>query len=163
MKTKVGINGFGRIGRNAFKAALAKNADFEIVAINDITNPATLAHLLKYDSCFGRFDGTVEAKADAIVVNGKEVKILAVRNPEELPWKEMGVEVVLESTGLFTKKADAEKHIKQARRRSSYPLRRQMKTSRSLWESTKTSMTLRHITYYPMHPARQTVWHRLQR
>ena len=112
MKTKVGINGFGRIGRNAFKAALAKNADFEIVAINDITNPATLAHLLKYDSCFGKFDGTVEAKSDAIVVNGKEVKILAVRNPEELPWKEMGVEVVLESTGLFTKKADAEKHIK---------------------------------------------------
>ncbi|MEG1930786.1 MAG: type I glyceraldehyde-3-phosphate dehydrogenase [Anaerovorax sp.] len=112
MKTKVGINGFGRIGRNAFKAALAKNADFEIVAINDITNPATLAHLLKYDSCFGKFDGTVEAKDDAIVVNGKEVKILAVRNPEELPWKKMGVEVVLESTGLFTKKADAEKHIK---------------------------------------------------
>ncbi|MDD3167970.1 MAG: type I glyceraldehyde-3-phosphate dehydrogenase [Eubacteriales bacterium] len=112
MKTKVGINGFGRIGRNAFKAAMAKNADFEIVAINDITNPATLAHLLKYDSCFGHFDGTIEAKADAIIVNGKEVKILAVRNPEELPWKEMGVEVVLESTGLFTKKADAEKHIK---------------------------------------------------
>lgn len=112
MKTKVGINGFGRIGRNAFKAALAKNADFEIVAINDITNPATLAHLLKYDSCFGKFQGTVEAKEDAIIVNGKEVKILAVRNPEELPWKEMGVEVVLESTGLFTKKADAEKHIK---------------------------------------------------
>ncbi len=112
MKTKVGINGFGRIGRNAFKAAFAKNADFEIVAINDITNPATLAHLLKYDSCFGHFEGTVEAKSDAIVVNGKEVKILAVRNPEELPWKEMGVEVVLESTGLFTKKADAEKHIK---------------------------------------------------
>ncbi len=112
MKTKVGINGFGRIRRNAFKAALAKNADFEIVAINDITSPATLAHLLKYDSCFGKFDGTIEAKADSIVVNGKEIKILAVRNPEELPWKEMGVEVVLESTGLFTKKADAEKHIK---------------------------------------------------
>lgn len=112
MKTKVGINGFGRIGRNAFKAALAKNADFEIVAINDITSPDTLAHLLRYDSCFGKFEGTVEAKSDAIVVNGKEVKILAVRNPEELPWKEMGVEVVLESTGLFTKKADAEKHIK---------------------------------------------------
>lgn len=112
MKTKVGINGFGRIGRNAFKAAVEKDADFEIVAINDITNPATLAHLLKYDSCFGKFEGTVEATEDSIIVNGKEVKILAVRNPEELPWKEMGVEVVLESTGLFTKKADAEKHIK---------------------------------------------------
>ena len=112
MKTKVGINGFGRIGRNALKAALAKNADFEIVAINDITDPATLAHLLKYDSCFGHFDGTVEATADSIIVNGKNVKILAVRNPEDLPWKDLGVEVVLESTGLFTKKADAEKHIK---------------------------------------------------
>lgn len=112
MKTKVGINGFGRIGRNAFKVAMTKDVNFEIVAINDITDPATLAHLLKYDSCFGKFDGTVEAKADAIIVNGKEIKILAVRNPEDLPWKEMGVDVVLESTGLFTKKSDAEKHIK---------------------------------------------------
>ena len=112
MKTKVGINGFGRIGRNAFKVAMLKDVNFEIVAINDITDPATLAHLLKYVSCFGKFPGTVEAKADAIVVNGKEIKILAVKNPEELPWKDMGVEVVLESTGLFTKKADAEKHIK---------------------------------------------------
>ncbi|WP_037372088.1 type I glyceraldehyde-3-phosphate dehydrogenase [Anaerovorax odorimutans] len=109
---KVGINGFGRIGRNALKAALNKNCDFEVVAINDITNPATLAHLLKYDSCFGTFDGAIEAKSDAIIVNEKEIKILAIRNPEELPWKEMGVEVVLESTGLFTKKVDAEKHIK---------------------------------------------------
>ncbi len=112
MKTKVGINGFGRIGRNAFKAAWGKNADFEIVAINDITNPATLAHLLKYDSCFGKFQGTVEASENSIIVNGKEVRILAIKDPEKLPWAEMGVEVVLESTGLFTKKADAEKHIK---------------------------------------------------
>ncbi|MDR3295586.1 MAG: type I glyceraldehyde-3-phosphate dehydrogenase [Clostridiales Family XIII bacterium] len=111
MSIKVGINGFGRIGRNAFKAAIEKHADFEIVAVNDITNPQTLAHLLKYDSCFGRFDGTVEAKEDAIVVNGKTIRITAVRNPAELPWKELGVEVVLESTGLFTKKADAAKHI----------------------------------------------------
>ena len=111
MSVKVGINGFGRIGRNAFKAAMAKNADFDIVAINDVTDPKTLAHLLKYDSCFGHFDGTVEAKDDAIVVNGKNIKITAVRNPSELPWKDMGVEVVLESTGLFTKKADAVKHI----------------------------------------------------
>jgi glyceraldehyde 3-phosphate dehydrogenase len=112
MKTKVGINGFGRIGRNAFKVAMSKDVNFEIVAINDITSPATLAHLLKYDSCFGKFEGTVEAKDDAIVVNGKEIKILALRDPAELPWKEMGVDVVLESTGLFTKRADAEKHIK---------------------------------------------------
>lgn len=111
MKTKVGINGFGRIGRNAFKAAIDKNADFDIVAINDVTDPKTLAHLLRYDSCFGRFDKSVEAREDAIVVDGKEIKITAVRNPAELPWKELGVEVVLESTGLFTKKVDAEKHI----------------------------------------------------
>lgn len=111
MRTKVGINGFGRIGRNALKAAFEKNADFEIVAINDLTTPATLAHLLKYDSCFGRFDGTVEAKADAIVVNGQEIKILAFRDPAELPWGALGVELVLESTGLFTKKAAAEKHL----------------------------------------------------
>jgi glyceraldehyde 3-phosphate dehydrogenase len=111
MGTKVGINGFGRIGRNAFKAAIDKDANFDIVAINDVTDPKTLAHLLKYDSCFGRFDGEVEAKEDAIIVNGREIKITAVRNPAELPWKELGVEVVLESTGLFTKKVDAEKHI----------------------------------------------------
>ncbi|MDR3305179.1 MAG: type I glyceraldehyde-3-phosphate dehydrogenase [Clostridiales Family XIII bacterium] len=111
MSTKVGINGFGRIGRNAFKAALDKNADFDIVAINDVTDPKTLAHLLKYDSCFGKFAGEVEAKEDAIIVNGKEIKITAIRNPAELPWAELGVEVVLESTGLFTKKSDAEKHI----------------------------------------------------
>jgi glyceraldehyde 3-phosphate dehydrogenase len=111
MSTKVGINGFGRIGRNAFKAAIEKGADFDIVAINDVTDPKTLAHLLKYDSLFGAFKGTVEAKDDAIVVNGNEIKITAVRNPADLPWKELGVEVVLESTGLFTKKPDAEKHI----------------------------------------------------
>lgn len=112
MKVKVGINGFGRIGRNVFKIATENQDVFEIVAINDITDPKTLAHLLKYDSCFGRFDGEVEAKEDAIIVNGKEIRILAERNPEDLPWKDMGVEVVLESTGLFTKREDAEKHIK---------------------------------------------------
>ncbi|GAB1476636.1 type I glyceraldehyde-3-phosphate dehydrogenase [Bacillota bacterium] len=111
MKVKVGINGFGRIGRNAFKIAVENSELFEIVAINDITDPKTLAHLLKYDSCFGKFNGDVEATENSIIVNGKEIKILAVRNPAELPWRELGVEVVLESTGLFTKKADAEKHI----------------------------------------------------
>jgi len=108
---KVGINGFGRIGRNALKAALDKGVDFDIVAINDITDPETLAHLLKYDSCFGSFDGKVEVGEDSLIVNGKEIKVLAVRDPAELPWGEMGVDIVLESTGLFTKKADAGKHI----------------------------------------------------
>ena len=111
MSIKVGINGFGRIGRNAFKAALAKGDEFDIVAINDITDPATLAHLLKYDSCFGGFDGEVSATDDAIIVNGKEIKILAERDPAALPWGKLGVDIVLESTGLFTKKADAGKHI----------------------------------------------------
>ncbi|MGI6752192.1 MAG: type I glyceraldehyde-3-phosphate dehydrogenase [Anaerovoracaceae bacterium] len=111
MKTKVGINGFGRIGRNAFKAAMEKADKFEIVAINDLTTPSTLAHLLKYDSCFGRFEGTLESTENSIIVNGREIKILAERDPVNLPWKELGVEVVLESTGLFTKKEGAEKHI----------------------------------------------------
>ena len=111
MGAKVGINGFGRIGRNALKAAFEKGSDFDIVAINDITDAKTLAHLLKYDSCFGLFKGEVEAKEDALAVNGKEIKVTAIRNPADLPWGELGVDVVLESTGLFTKRADAAKHI----------------------------------------------------
>ena len=111
MGTKVGINGFGRIGRNAFKAAIDRGLDFDVVCINDVTDAKTLAHLLKYDSCYGRFNGEVEAREDAIIVDGKEIKITAVRNPAELPWKELGVEVVLESTGLFTKRDDAAKHL----------------------------------------------------
>ncbi len=113
MKTKVGINGFGRIGRNALKAAYAReDLNFEIVAINDLTTPETLAHLLKYDSCFGKFEGTVEHTENSIVVNGNEIKVYAQRNPEEIPWGDLGVTVVLESTGLFTKKADAAKHLR---------------------------------------------------
>lgn len=112
MSIKVAINGFGRIGRNAFKIAqkrLGKNV--EIVAINDLTNTNTLAHLLKYDSCFGKFEGTVEAKENSLVVNGKEIRIYAERDPKNLPWKELGVDVVIESTGLFTKKEKAMAHI----------------------------------------------------
>jgi len=113
MKTKVGINGFGRIGRNALKAAFAReDLNFEIVAINDLTTPETLAHLLKYDSCFGKFEGTVDHTENSIVVNGNEIKVYAQRNPEEIPWGDLGVTVVLESTGLFTKKADAAKHLR---------------------------------------------------
>lgn len=90
MAVKVGINGFGRIGRNAFKAALEKNASFEVVAINDLTDAATLAHLLKYDSCFGKFDGEVEVKDDALVVNGKEIKVLAERDLQTFPGRSRG-------------------------------------------------------------------------
>lgn len=110
MATKVAINGFGRIGRNVFKL-LTQEQDFEVVAINDLTNAKTLAHLLKYDSVSGVFKGEVAATADAIVVNGKEVKITAVKDPAQLPWKDMGVDLVLESTGVFTKKEDCLKHV----------------------------------------------------
>lgn len=113
MSVKVAINGFGRIGRNAFKAKYLNNVEeVEIVAINDLTDPSTLAHLLKYDSLFGKFQGTVEAKEGALVVNGKEIKVFAERDPENLPWKELGVDVVVESTGRFRDKESASKHIK---------------------------------------------------
>ncbi|MGG3281308.1 type I glyceraldehyde-3-phosphate dehydrogenase [Paenibacillus solani] len=108
---KVGINGFGRIGRNVFRAAL-NNSEVEIVAINDLTDVSTLAHLLKYDTTHGRLDATVEAKEGALVVNGREVKVFAERNPEALPWAEYGVEIVVESTGIFTAKDKASAHLK---------------------------------------------------
>ncbi len=108
---KVAINGFGRIGRNVFKVAMEQNVNFEIVAINDLTDAKTLAHLLKYDSLFGKFDGEVSVSGSDLVVNGKTVKISAERNPENLPWKELGVDVVIESTGLFRTAETAGKHI----------------------------------------------------
>ena len=103
-KVKVGINGFGRIGRNLFRAAHESGADLEIVAVNDITDTATLAHLLKYDSTYGRFPAEVEAGEGSITVDGTEVGVLAERDPAALPWDELGVDVVIESTGLFTKR-----------------------------------------------------------
>jgi glyceraldehyde 3-phosphate dehydrogenase len=111
MAVRVGINGFGRIGRNIFRAAHEAGSDLEFVAVNDITDAATLAHLLKYDSTYGRFPGTVEVRDDAIAVDGSEVKVLAVRDPADLPWSDLGVDVVIESTGLFTKRDDAAKHL----------------------------------------------------
>jgi len=107
---KVGINGFGRIGRNVFRAA-QNNADVDIVAINDLTNAKTLAHLLKYDSVHGKFNGTVEVKDDALIVNGKEIKVLAQRDPAALPWGDLGCEIVVESTGIFRDRDGASKHI----------------------------------------------------
>jgi len=118
MTIKVGINGFGRIGRNAFKIAQKNlNKDVEIVAINDLTDTRTLAHLLKYDSLYGKFDGTVEAKEGSLVVNGKEIKILAERDPKNLPWKDLGVDIVVESTGLFTKRDKAMSHVEAGARK----------------------------------------------
>src|SRR5438445_1986666 len=110
MAVRVGINGFGRIGRNIMRAALGdKNIDF--VAVNDLTNAATLAHLLKYDSVLGNLHASVAAKGDAISVDGDEFKVLSKRDPAELPWKDLGVDVVFESTGLFTNRDAAAKHL----------------------------------------------------
>ena len=111
MTVRVAINGFGRIGRTFFRAARAEAEGFEIVAINDLTDPKTLANLLKYDSIMGRLGVDVEVKDDVLVVDGKEIKILAERNPADLPWKNLGVDVVLESTGFFTEGSKAQAHI----------------------------------------------------
>ena len=114
MAVRVGINGFGRIGRNVLRAAtITKQAggDLEFVGVNDITDTKTLAHLLKYDSVHGRFPGTVEAKGDALIVNGTQIKVSAIKEPEKLPWKDLGVELVLESTGRFTDRDNAAKHL----------------------------------------------------
>src|SRR5713226_9090933 len=112
MAVRVGINGFGRIGRNVLRAAVSQQQQaLEFVAVNDITDTKTLAHLLRYDSVHGRFPGTVEATADALVVNGKPIKVSAIKEPEKLPWKALGVELVLESTGRFTNRPDADKHL----------------------------------------------------
>jgi glyceraldehyde 3-phosphate dehydrogenase len=108
---RVGINGFGRIGRNFFRASLASGADFEIVGINDLTDNATLAHLLKYDSILGRLDLPVTYTSDSITVGGKTIKVFEERDPANLPWGDLKADIVIESTGFFTKAADAKKHI----------------------------------------------------
>ena len=110
MAVKVGINGFGRIGRNIMRAAM-KNKDIDFVAVNDLTNAATLAHLLKYDSVIGNLDADVKASGDGISVNGDEFKVLAIKDPAQLPWKDLGVDVVFESTGIFTDRDGAAKHL----------------------------------------------------
>jgi len=111
MAVRVGINGFGRIGRNIFRAIKKFNSDIDVVAVNDLTDSKTLGHLLKYDSNFGVFEGTVEAGDNSLSIDGHEVKVLGVRNPEELPWKDLGVDIAIESTGLFTARENASKHL----------------------------------------------------
>ncbi len=111
MAIKIAINGFGRIGRLVFRAGY-KNKDIEFVAINDLADSKTLAHLLKYDSIHGIFNAEIKSESNSITVDGKEIKTFSVRDPEALPWKDLGVDVVLESTGIFTDKAGAEKHLK---------------------------------------------------
>ena len=109
--SRIAINGFGRIGRNYLRALLARDTHMEVVAVNDLTDTPTLAYLMKYDSVHGRFKGTVEAKGNSLIVNGKEIKVISEKDPLNLPWKHMGVDIVIESTGFFTNKPDAEKHI----------------------------------------------------
>jgi glyceraldehyde 3-phosphate dehydrogenase len=111
MPVRVGINGFGRIGRNVFRAAYERDADIEWLAVNDLVDPRTIAHLLKFDSNYGPFPGEVEATETGIAVDGKELRVLAERDPGALPWEELGAEVVIESTGLFTDRENAAKHL----------------------------------------------------
>ncbi len=111
MTVKIGVNGFGRIGRNFFRAAKQLDADLDFVAVNDITDAATLAHLLKYDSVLGSYPGDVAASANGVTVDGDELRVLAERDPANLPWKELGAEIVVESTGLFTDREKAAKHL----------------------------------------------------
>ena len=110
MAVKVGINGFGRIGRNIMRAALGSK-DIDFVAVNDLTSSATLAHLLKYDSVLGNLDADVKATSEGITVNGDEFKVLSVKDPDQLPWKDLGVDIVFESTGIFTARDGAAKHL----------------------------------------------------
>src|SRR5882672_2586243 len=111
MPVKVAINGFGRIGRNVLRAIVAGRRSVQVLAVNDVTDAKTLAHLLKYDSVHGRFDGTVEASGDGLRVNGQGIHVLAMKDPAQLPWKDLGVSVVIESTGLFTDRDKAAAHL----------------------------------------------------
>src|SRR6266853_6596070 len=112
MTTRIGINGFGRIGRQSLKAILERYPrELEVVAVNDLTDTKTNAHLLKYDSTYGRFPGEVEATADSLIVNGHTIKVLAQRDPAQIPWGELGVDIVIESTGFFTDADKAAAHL----------------------------------------------------
>src|SRR5437764_6630813 len=111
MPVRVGINGFGRIGRNVFRAAYERGADIDWLAVNDLVDPPTIAHLLKYDSNYGPFPGEVEVTGTGFRVDDKELRVLAERDPAALPWEELGADVVIESTGLFTDRQNAAKHL----------------------------------------------------
>ena len=117
MPVRVGINGFGRIGRNVFRAAYERGADIEWLAVNDLVDPRTIAHLLKYDSNYGPFPGRVEATDAGLRVDDQEIRVLAERDPAALPWEELGAEVVIESTGLFTDRENAAKHLEAGARK----------------------------------------------
>ena len=145
MSIKFAINGFGRIGRNVVRAGI-NDKDLELVAVNDLTDAATLAHLLKYDSVHGQFPGTVEAGKGAIQVNGKEIKVLSERDPSKLPWKELGVDVVLECTGIFTKREKAAMHLDAGAGKVIVSAPHPTLTSQSSWALTTINSTKAPIT-----------------
>ena len=155
MSVKVGINGFGRIGRNVVRAAIASGADIEFVAFNDLTDNETLAHLLKYDSILGPFPGTVEAAGDSITIDGHEIPVYSERDPANLRWADAGADVVLESTGFFTARADAAKHLEAGAKKViiSAPAKDPDVTV------TSTPTTPRTTTSSPTPPARPTASH----
>ncbi len=156
MAVRVGINGFGRIGRNVMRAGLNKK-ELEFVAVNDLTDAQTLAHLLKYDSVHGKLGVRVEAKKDAISVDGKDVKVFAIKDPGQLPWKDLGVDVVLESTGRFTDRVG--QSISRRAQKKLWSLHRQrIRTSLWSWESMKSSMIPRNITSSPWDRAQRIAW-----
>ena len=162
MAVRVGINGFGRIGRNIMRAALGdKNIDF--VAVNDLTSAHTLAHLLKYDSVLGNLQARVEAKDDGISVDGDEFKVLSKRDPAELPWKDLGVDVVFESTGLFTDRDAAAKHLAAGAKKVVITAPAKSRTSRSSSASTTRSTTPPSTRSSRTRRARRTAWRRWRR
>jgi homoserine dehydrogenase len=163
-KVRVAINGFGRIGRQVLKALLERHLGVvDLVAINDLADPQTNAHLFRYDTNYGKFEGTVEVKEDALVINGDEIKVLSEKDPAKLPWKDLGVDIVLESTGVFTDANKAGLTLKRERRKSSSVRRRLTRTSLSFWASTTQPTTLKSITSSPTHLARPTAWLRYAR
>ena len=165
MAVKVGINGFGRIGRNVFRAAKAANADIDFVAVNDLVDTATIAHLLKYDSILGRFPGEVEVDGDTIVAGGDELKVLSERDPAALPWGDLGVDVVIESTGFFTARADAAKHLEAGAKKViiSAPAKEPDVTVALGVNFDARLRPRRTTTSSPTPPARPTAWRRWPR
>ena len=151
---KVGINGFGRIGRQVFR--ILHERGVEVALVNDLTDNETLAYLLKYDSNYGKFPGDVSHDDDNIVVDGKKIQATAIRNPEELPWGDLGVDVVIESTGIFRDREGATKHLTAGAKRSSSLRPRKTPTGTSYWASTKRLTTQRSTTSSTTRPARPT-------
>ena len=158
--TKIGINGFGRIGREVFRVAFT-NPEVEVVAVNDLTDAATLAHLLKYDSVHGTFPHEVSVDGDNIVVDGKKIKVIAQTDPAKLPWGELGVEIVVESTGRFTEGEKAKAHLTAGAKKVIISHLLKARILLSLWVLMRKNTTLRSIISFQMLPALLTAWLRL--